>query len=273
MQKMTIAEAAELFGVSKEAIHNRVRRGSLLVEMIDGEKYVFVDENASVKTESSPKKPRAKSMTQRASKTTQKYDDRYYDLLKEQNTKLQEKVEKLEVETRSLRDQKEQMLIEERIKIEQIYKDKDEQLKSIIGAISSKFMLGTPTQANEIDADIIEHSSKENGLEESNLSKVSSKEKLSSSKQTRTKFKQTKKQKNPKVKLPTFKKAKSFTTSEQSILTSLNKYLKTRDFSKNKRKKIKARFKENAKKDARVIVLNNKFYIDLGKYSYKDYLL
>ncbi len=248
MQKMTIAEAAELFGVSKEAIHNRVRRGSLLVEMIDGEKYVFVDENASVRTESSPKKPRAKSITQRASKTTQKYDDKYYDLLKEQNTKLQEKVEKLEGETRSLRDQKEQMLIDERIKIEQIYKDKDAQLKNILHAISSKFMLSGPTQTDEIDADIIEQKS------------------------TQEKQKN-KKQKIPKAKLPTFKKAKSFKTSDQSILTSLNKYLKARDFSKNKRKKIKAKFEKNAKKDARVIVLNNKFYLDLGKYSYKDYSL
>ncbi len=243
---MTIAEAAEFFGISKEAIYNRVRRGSLLVEMIDGEKYVYADENASVKMESSPKKPRAKSTTQRASKTTQKYNDRYYSLLEEQNTKLQEKVENLEGETRSLRDQKEQMLIDERIKIEQIYKDKDEQLKGIINAISSKLMLGTPV--NEIDADIIEYDSQENKFEEASLSKPSNK---------------TKKQ----------KKSKAFKKSEQSILTSLNKYLKARDFSKKKRKKIKVRFEENAKKDERVIILNNKFYIDLAKYSYKDYSL
>jgi predicted DNA-binding protein YlxM (UPF0122 family) len=29
MKKMTIADAAEYFNVSKEAIHNRIRRGSL----------------------------------------------------------------------------------------------------------------------------------------------------------------------------------------------------------------------------------------------------
>ena len=258
MQKMTIAEAAEFFGISKEAIHNRVRRGSLLVEMIDGEKHVIVDENASVKMKPTPKKTRAKSTTPRASRVaTPKHDERYYNLLKEQNTKLQEKVEKLETETRTLRDQKEQMLIDERIKIEQIYKDKDEQLKSIINAISSKFMLDAPVkvevESEEIDADIID--------EDVDVAP------------TETKIKTKKKQKKPKAKLPSFKKVKSFTAGEQSILTSLNKYLKARDFSKAKRKKIKARFEKNAKKDERVIVLNKKLYIDLGKYSYKDYSL
>jgi len=253
MRKMTVAEAAEFFSISKEAIHNRVRRGSLLVEMIDGEKYVIVDENASVKMKSSVKS--------RAKPSSPKVDDRYYNLLKEQNTKLQEKVEKLESETRDLRDQKEQMLIDERQKIEQIYKDKDEQLKNIINAISSKFMLGSPTseEANEIDADIIESSTKENGCEASNLSKSSSKQKKHSKVENQ--------------KFPKFKKVKTLDIDEPSILTSLNKYLKARDFSKKKRKKIKDRFVKNADKDKRVIVFNHKLYIDLGKYSYKDYSL
>jgi hypothetical protein len=41
------------------------------------------------------------------------------------------------------------MLIQERIKIEQIYKEKDEQLKNILGAISSQFMLNAPIQPQE----------------------------------------------------------------------------------------------------------------------------
>ena len=129
---MTIVEAAEHFGISKEAIHNRIRRGSLDVTLVDGVKFVDVD---------AKKTTHSKTYTR---KTTPSSNDKYYQLLEEQNATLQAKVEKLEGETRSLRDQKEQMLIQERIKIEQIYKDKDEQLKNILTSISSQFMLNTP---------------------------------------------------------------------------------------------------------------------------------
>lgn len=141
MASMTINEAAEYFGVSKEAIHNRVRRGSLLVSLVDGVKYVDVD--ASAPKASSKPKP----TTRRVTSITN--DDRYYKLLQEQNTQLQTKVEKLEGETKTLRDQKEEMLIQERIKIEQIYKDKDEQLKNFLTTLSSQFMLNAPPQIQE----------------------------------------------------------------------------------------------------------------------------
>ncbi len=135
MSKMSIAEAAEYFGVSKEAIHNRIRRGSLQSIVQEGVKHVIVDKDLQ-KT--------AASKTQK--KNLNSTDERYYKLLEEQNAKLQERVEKLEDETRDLRDQKEQMLIQERIKIEEIYKQKDEQLKNILSAISSKFMLQAPAE-------------------------------------------------------------------------------------------------------------------------------
>ena len=240
MQKMTIADAAEFFGISKEAIHNRVRRGSLDSETIDGEKHVFIDETKTKKTTTPAKKPRAKS-TKSTTQTT-KTDDRYYNLLKEQNTQLQAKVEKLEGETRNLRDQKEQMLIQEREKIEQIYKDKDEQLKNILNAISSNFMLDAPS--NKIDKQEVEHLDAE--IEEAEEDEE----------------------------LEEYEEAEEVLhTDKLSILTSLNKYLKVRDFSKKKRKKIKEKFEKKANKDKRVIKLNKKIYIDLGKYSYSDYSL
>lgn len=147
MPKMTILEAAEYFGVSKEAIHNRVRRGSLTVTLVDNIKMVEVD--------TTNKKPAS-----RVRQTIKKelVGDRYYQLLEEQNKQLQGKVDKLEGETRSLRNQKEEMLLQERIKIEQVYKDKDEQLKNILTTLSSQFMLNTPlnAQVEHLDAEIEE---------------------------------------------------------------------------------------------------------------------
>ncbi len=140
MNKVSIADAAEQLGVSKEAIHNRIRRGSLESVVEDGIKLVILDnsESAKVVQKRTPIK-----------KIAHQVDERYYKLLEEQNSKLQVKIESLEKETKELRDQKEQMLVDEIVKIENIYQAKDEQLKNILSAISSKFMLEAPSEALE----------------------------------------------------------------------------------------------------------------------------
>lgn len=220
MTKLTISEAANKLGVSKEAIHNRIRRGSLQSLVEDGVKFVIIN-NSETAQVSSRKIENKKASVQA--------DERYYKLLEEQNAKLQQKVENLENETRSLRDQKEQMLIQEREKIEQIYKEKDEQLKNIINAISSNFMLNNSQKKLHIEDESfeaeIEESIKENEPEEA------------------------------------------------SRLISLNKYLKNGNFSKKKVSKIKEKFKENAKDDSRVVIVGKKYYIDMQKYDYSDFLL
>ena len=48
MSKVTIHDAAELLGVSKEAIHNRIRRGSLQSVVEDGIKLVILDKEENV---------------------------------------------------------------------------------------------------------------------------------------------------------------------------------------------------------------------------------
>lgn len=160
MPKMNVSDAAEYFGVSKEAIHNRIRRGSLESVVEEGMKFVLVDSAAKA------------SSTQTNKTQTRKIDlssdNKYSKLLEEQNTKLQTRVERLEDETKTLRDQKEAMLVQERIKIEEIYKQKDEQLKNIIHAISSKFILNSPSDVNEsegtVEAEIEEESAVEKQL-------------------------------------------------------------------------------------------------------------
>ncbi|OHE04669.1 DNA-binding protein [Sulfurimonas sp. RIFOXYB12_FULL_35_9] len=212
MQKLSISDAAEQLGVSREAIHNRIRRGSLQSVVEDGIKLVMLGDDDKIQ---------AVLRKTDSKKSLNHTDERYYKFLEDQNIKLQQKVETLEGETRTLRDQKEKMLIEERIKIEQIYKEKDEQLKSIINAISSKFILSTPQNKEELfEAEIEENSSEE--------------------------------------------------PLENRRLMSLNKYLKSRDFSKKKISKIKEKFKEYSKDDSRIIAIGKKLYIDLQKYDYSD---
>ncbi|OQX59764.1 MAG: hypothetical protein B5M52_02330 [Helicobacteraceae bacterium 4484_230] len=133
MGKMTIAEAAQHFNVSKEAIHNRVRRGSLDSVIENGVKYVILGE------------------AKRAAQTPPS-DTRYYEYIEKENVRLSEKVDKLERETSRLREQREQMLIDDREKIERIYKERDEQLKSILQVVTSRMIAQSGMDSVEEDA-------------------------------------------------------------------------------------------------------------------------
>lgn len=146
MKKMTIADAAEYFNVSKEAIHNRIRRGSLDCIVDNGVKYVAVES--------------AKSSTE----TNIASDTRYTQYIEQENERLREKVDVLEKETNRLRDQREQMLIDERIKVEQIYKERDAQLRSVLHVVATKFLshasvddvMEEARTVDAINADVVE---------------------------------------------------------------------------------------------------------------------
>lgn len=143
MKKMTIADAAEYFNVSKEAIHNRIRRGSLDCIVDNGVKYVAVESakaNASANVVS---------------------DNRYTQYIEQENERLREKVDVLEKETTRLRDQREQMLIDERVKVEQIYKERDAQLRSVLHVVATKFLShanpeAVMQEADAINADVVD---------------------------------------------------------------------------------------------------------------------
>ena len=195
MAKLTITEASEYFKVSKEAVHNRIRRGSLPSMNEYGIKYVIVDD-AITQTKQTPN------------------DDKYYSFLEEQNKTLQEKVERLEKDNSSLRDQKELMLVEERIKIENIYKEKDEQLKNILQNFSAKLLAQQETShiSNAEIIDVVSHE------------------------------------------------------------ISLKKYLRSLGLKPKKEEKIKTRFKLLAHQDARILIKENKLFVNPTLYSYTDIL-
>lgn len=149
MKKLTIADAADHFGVSKEAIHNRVRRGSLNCIVEDGVKYVVI-------------------ATPKGTQNTNNVPDaRYTQYIEQENERLRGRVDVLESETSRLRDQREQMLIDERIKVEQIYKERDAQLRNVLHVVATKFLSHVNPEAvmqegmergkiDAINADVVE---------------------------------------------------------------------------------------------------------------------
>lgn len=133
MSKMSIAEAAAHFNISKEAIHNRIRRGSLDCVIDQGVKYVVIGE--------SPKTASNES------------DTKYYAYIEKENALLKEKIAALESETATMRKQREVSLIQEREKIEAIYKERDLQLRNVLQVVASKLL--TPSNVESVIEDAI----------------------------------------------------------------------------------------------------------------------
>jgi predicted DNA-binding protein YlxM (UPF0122 family) len=215
MRKMTVAEAAEHFKISKEAIHNRVRRGTLDSVIENGVKYVLLPDE----------KPRA--------------DSRFYDYIEKENERLKEKTERLEKEIDRLRDQREAMLIAEREKVEQIYKERDAQLKSVLEVFASKLL---PEKA--IDAVV----------EEAVAAEI---EEAPAAEEAETAA--------PREKDP-------FEDDGFDDLVSLRDFLKLKDFGKKQRKRIKKRFEKKAEEDARILIRKGELHLRPYHYDYRDLL-
>ncbi|WP_263832360.1 helix-turn-helix domain-containing protein [Sulfurospirillum oryzae] len=118
-KKLTVIEAAKLLGVSKEAIYNRLRRGSLQSVIENGVKYILLTKSS---LKEGPSIRKIESPTESA----------YVELLKVQLEEMKLKNEKLEADKERLIADKERLLIESKEKIEMIYKERDEQLKAIL---------------------------------------------------------------------------------------------------------------------------------------------
>lgn len=132
-KKLTVIEAAKLLGVSKEAIYNRLRRGSLQSVMEEGIKYILLPKNSLKDT-----------VTLR--KVEPVHESAYVELLKVQLEEMKLKNEKLELDKERLIADKERLLIESKEKIEMIYKERDEQLKAILALANRQI---THTSGNE----------------------------------------------------------------------------------------------------------------------------
>ena len=138
-KKLTVMEMSKYLGVSKEAIYNRLRRGSLQSVLEDGKKYVLL--TPSVQREGKLPKRSAASNAM---------NHEYVDLLKSQIQELKTKNDKLEEDKEKLQLEKEKMLIESKEKIEQIYRDRDEQLKTILT------LANVPTLQHKMEEDAID---------------------------------------------------------------------------------------------------------------------
>ena len=152
-KKLTVMEMAKYLSVSKEAIYNRLRRGTLEAITENGKKYVLLTSNVQREGRLPKRAPITNTM-----------DSEYIDLLKAQIEELKHKNEKLEDNRDRLYREKERMLIESKQMIEKVYKERDEQLKTIL-TLANVPTLGHKIESNEpievveeieIEEDIVE---------------------------------------------------------------------------------------------------------------------
>jgi len=134
-KKLTVMDMSKYLGVSKEAIYNRLRRGTLEAITEDGKKYVLL--TSTVQREGRLPKRTA---------VTSAMDSEYVDLLKAQIEELKHRNEKLEDDRDRLYREKEKMLIDSKQQIEKVYKERDEQLKTILT------LANVPTLGHKIES-------------------------------------------------------------------------------------------------------------------------
>lgn len=124
-KKLTVIQMADYLGVSKEAIYNRIRRGSLECVVENSKKYILLTPSL----EKEAKKPKKMD-------NTGSMNREYIELLKQQLEELKQKNHKLENDKEQLQKEKEKLLVESKEKIESIYKSRDEYIKNILSLTS-----------------------------------------------------------------------------------------------------------------------------------------
>lgn len=143
--RLTIDEYSKHFKMSKEMIHSKLKSRKLNYIIEDATTYIIV-------TRSSIDMQKRQEIHQQKKETPQLIQGDILQkskptvamilaLYQRENRQLKEKIIELETKIDKLIDDKEQMLRDERDKIEQLYSAKDEQLKNILELINKKMLL------------------------------------------------------------------------------------------------------------------------------------
>jgi hypothetical protein len=135
--RLTLDDYSKKFKMSKEMINSRIKTKKIHCVSENGVKYIVVtdsleEDTLPMQTEKNLPAKRANSKNTVATVIS---------LYKKENLFLKNKVAQLEEKVDKLIDDKEQMLIDERDKIEDLYSKKDEQLKNILELINAKMQI------------------------------------------------------------------------------------------------------------------------------------
>ena len=163
MKKLTVSEAANYFGITKEAIYNRVRRGKLKTLNENGLKYVVVEESKTNELKTLPK--------------TRSKNDKYLTFLENEVEELKAKVKRLEAENAKLIKEKLELLESSKRELEAIFTKRDEQLKQILHLMNEKYALPKIESVEVIDTAMDKKSKQKKQKEKQKIKKLKAKKK------------------------------------------------------------------------------------------------
>ncbi len=143
--QFSIDEYSKQYKMSKEMISSKLKSKKLDYIIEDGMTYIVTkDEPIAPKVEPIKEQKEPEPQGKKIIKTAPKPKTTVgavISLYQRENTTLKEKIMQLESKIDKLIDDKEQMLRDERDKIEQLYTKKDEQLKNILELVNTKMLL------------------------------------------------------------------------------------------------------------------------------------
>ncbi|HIC44998.1 MAG TPA: hypothetical protein EYO73_12190 [Sulfurimonas sp.] len=140
--RFTIDEYAQAYSISPEMVHTRLGRNRLNYIIEDDTTYIVVPKHQvpyhvnelSLKQDEDQDKRTLPALEKKTTVAT------VIGLYQKENRYLKVKIEELEEKVDRLIADKEQLLKEERIRIEKVYADKDAQLKTILELINTKLL-------------------------------------------------------------------------------------------------------------------------------------
>ena len=136
--RFTIEEYAKAYSISTEMVHSRLRRNRLNYIIEDDKTYIVVPKHQVPHILEEPSLVPQKRTTVAT----------VIGLYQKENHYLKVKINELEAKVDRLINEKEQLLKEERQRIEKVYNDKDLQLKTILELINTKLIQESATDAS-----------------------------------------------------------------------------------------------------------------------------
>lgn len=215
--RLTIDDYAKRFELPMSMVHSKLRAKELDYSIENGVVYIMLEQP-------SPQKQKTSVGTIIA-------------LYQKENQQLKERIQELESKIDKLIDDKEQMLREERTRIEHLYQSKDEQLKTVLELINTKLQLSQPTRVETAEEE--PHDIDVEQEEESVL--------------------------------PTEPGPLERETANPHKI-SLRRYVKNIGLEPHEKRLIKRRFAGAYGSDIRILQHNGEFYLDLSKFDYSDLL-
>ena len=150
MKKVSIGEAAEILGISKEAVYNRIRRNSLRAEESGGVRYVLLDDEMQQSEPAS--QGSAKSQRTGGAAGTQSF----IDYLIKEISELKGKIEALQVDKDRLHKEKEEILIASKEEIKLMYKERDEKLRYFLSFFDKPLLSSKSRETKPYDVEVKE---------------------------------------------------------------------------------------------------------------------